>query len=250
MVTRTDKIKPKRKGWRLWLWRFVKLGIWLVALTIVLVLTLRFVPLETSAVMLCERLDLGKWPNQTWVPLEQIAADMPIAVVAAEDQRFPEHHGFDLTAIKKAYASNQRGRARVRGASTISQQVAKNVFLWQGRSWVRKGAEAWLTLWIELLWPKRRILEVYLNVAEFGPGIYGVEAAAQHYFKRPASRLTPAQAALLAAVLPNPKKFSVAAPSTYVGNRQRWIQRQMQNLGGPAYLDPILKPRAVSKVRK
>ncbi|AVQ00064.1 monofunctional biosynthetic peptidoglycan transglycosylase [Ahniella affigens] len=247
---RATKEKPKRKGWRLWLWRLLKLGLWFVGLTIVFVLTLRFVPLETSAVMLGERLDTGKWPNQTWVPLDQITPEMPIAVVAAEDQRFPEHHGFDLGAIQKAYASNQRGRARMRGASTISQQVAKNVFLWQGRSWVRKGAEAWLTLWIELLWSKRRILEVYLNVAEFGPGVYGVEAAAQQYFKRPASRLTPNQAALLAAVLPNPKKFSVAAPSAYVASRQRWIQRQTTNLGGAAYLDPILKPRAVAKVRK
>lgn len=247
---RISKDRQKRKGWRLWFWRLIKLGIWFVGLTIALVLVLRFLPLETSAVMLGERLETGKWPNQTWVPLAEIAVDMPLAVVAAEDQRFPDHYGFDLAAIQKAYSANQRGRARVKGASTISQQVAKNVFLWKGRSWLRKGAEAWLTLWIELLWSKRRILEVYLNVAEFGPGVYGVEAASQQYFKRPAKRLSAAQAALLAAVLPNPKKFQVAAPSAYVSSRQAWIQRQMRNLGGPGYLDPILKPRAQGKVRK
>jgi monofunctional biosynthetic peptidoglycan transglycosylase len=176
--------------------------------------------------------------RQRWVGLEQISPNLPLAVVASEDQKFPEHWGFDVAAIEKAYSLNQHSH-RVRGASTISQQVAKNLFLWSGRSYFRKGLEAYLTVLIEACWPKRRILEVYLNIAEFGHGIYGAEAAAQHFFHRQAVHLTRSDAAVLAAVLPNPQRFSAAAPSPYILERRAWILAQMQALGGPEMLDDI-----------
>ncbi len=160
---------------------------------------------------------------------------MPLAVIASEDQRFADHHGFDLDSIQDAVEDHERGR-RLRGASTISQQVAKNVFLWPGRSFVRKGLEAYFTVLIEALWPKRRILEVYLNVAEFGDGLFGVEAASQRYFKKPASRLSLEEAAVLAAVLPNPHRLRAGRPSAYVEERRDWILRQMDQLGGVAYM--------------
>ncbi len=155
--------------------------------------------------------------------------------MAAEDQNFANHSGFDFKAIEKARANNARGR-KVRGASTISQQLAKNLFLWSGRSWVRKGVEAWYTVLIEALWPKRRILEVYANVAEFGDGIYGAQAAARSFWGKDAARLTPAESARLAAVLPNPKRYSVARPGPYVQRRAAWIQRNVQRIGGNGYV--------------
>jgi monofunctional glycosyltransferase len=158
--------------------------------------------------------------------------------VASEDQRFPTHRGFDMDQIRKAMDEAQRGR-RARGASTISQQVAKNLFLWNGHSWVRKGLEAWFTVLIETLWPKRRILEVYLNSAEFGYGIYGAEAAAQAFFHKPAARLTRDEAARLAAVLPNPVRMRAERPSQYVQRRQREIATQMAALGGTSYLEGL-----------
>jgi monofunctional biosynthetic peptidoglycan transglycosylase len=176
--------------------------------------------------------------RHSWVDLDRISPNLPLAVVASEDQKFPEHWGFDVSAIEKAYALNQHSH-RVRGASTISQQVAKNVFLWSGRSYFRKGLEAYFTILIEALWPKRRILEVYLNIAEFGYGTYGAEAAAQRFFHKPASRLSRDDAAVLAAVLPNPERYSAAAPSRYVQQRREWILGQMQALGGPEMLEEI-----------
>ncbi|WP_312838640.1 monofunctional biosynthetic peptidoglycan transglycosylase, partial [Pantoea piersonii] len=158
---------------------------------------------------------------------------MGLAVIASEDQKFPEHWGFDVNAIETALGSESE---RMRGASTLSQQTAKNLFLWDGRSWVRKGLEAGLTVGIETVWTKRRILTVYLNIAEFGQGTFGVEAAAQRYFHKPASRLTIAEAALLAAVLPNPIRFRADAPSGYIRQRQQWIMRQMRQLGGEGFL--------------
>jgi monofunctional biosynthetic peptidoglycan transglycosylase len=172
------------------------------------------------------------------VNLQKISPNLPLAVVASEDQKFPEHHGFDVEAIEKAYALNQHSH-RIHGASTISQQVAKNLFLWSGRSYFRKGLEAWFTVLIEGCWPKRRILEVYLNIAEFGSGIYGAEAAAQHFFHKSAARLTRSDAAVLAAVLPSPERYSVAAPSRYVQQRREWIMGQMQALGGADMLGEI-----------
>jgi monofunctional glycosyltransferase len=173
-----------------------------------------------------------------WVDLDRISPNLPLAVVASEDQKFPEHWGFDVEAIEKAYALNLHSH-KVRGASTISQQVAKNLFLWSGRSYFRKGLEAYFTVMIEALWPKRRILEVYLNIAEFGSGTYGAEAAAQRFFHKPASRLSRSDAAALAAVLPNPERSSPAAPSRYILERRDWILGQMQALGGPEMLGEI-----------
>jgi monofunctional glycosyltransferase len=176
--------------------------------------------------------------RNSWVDLDRISPNLPLAVVASEDQKFPEHWGFDVAAIEKAYALNQHSH-KVRGASTISQQVAKNLFLWSGRSYFRKGLEAYFTLLIESLWPKRRILEVYLNIAEFGYGTYGAEAAAQRFFHKPAARLTRGDSAVLAAVLPNPERLFAAAPSRYVQQRREWILGQMQALGGTEMLGDI-----------
>jgi monofunctional biosynthetic peptidoglycan transglycosylase len=176
--------------------------------------------------------------RHSWVDLRRISPNLPLAVVASEDQRFPEHWGFDVAAIEKAYAQNQRSH-KVRGASTISQQVAKNLFLWSGRSYFRKGLEAYFTVLIEGCWPKRRILEVYLNIAEFGYGTYGAEAAAQRFFHTSAARLSRSDAAVLAAVLPSPEHFSATAPSRYVQQRRDWILGQMQALGGPDMLNEI-----------
>lgn len=200
-----------------------------------LVLLFAYLPVPYTGVML-ER-QLNAWldgqahyqARHQWRPLTQISPHLLQAVVAAEDQKFLQHSGFDLQAIEKALVYNSKGR-KVRGASTISQQTAKNVFLWTGRSWLRKGLESGLTLLIEGGWGKPRILEVYLNSIEFGPGIYGAEAAAQRYFGIPAARLSRSQAALLAAVLPNPQRFLVQAPSPYVRKRQQWILKQMQQL--------------------
>lgn len=166
-----------------------------------------------------------------------MSPNLPLAFVASEDQRFPSHFGFDLVEIEKAWGRFRNG-GPLRGASTISQQVAKNLFLWRGKSWVRKGLEAWLTLTIELTWPKRRILEVYLNIAQLGPDTYGVEAASRHYFHRPALALRGKDAALLAAVLPNPERYRVQAPSRYVLKRAAWVRRQMRHLGA-TYLEGL-----------
>lgn len=198
----------------------------------VLVLPWRWFDPPTTAFILQARAD-GYEVQQEWVEWEEISPHLPIAVVAAEDQNFPHHHGFDLASIRSALEEDRR---RQRGASTISQQVAKNLFLWSGRSWVRKGVEAYLTVFVELLWPKRRILEIYLNTAEFGPGIFGAESGAAHAFGRHASELTAPQAARLAAVLPNPKAKSASRPSPQVEERTGWILRQVRQLGGPAYL--------------
>lgn len=199
-------------------------------------------PVPFSAVMV-ER-QLGAWltgnfsyvAHSDWTSMDEISPWMGLAVIAAEDQKFPEHWGFDVAAIEKALAHNERNETRVRGASTLSQQTAKNLFLWDGRSWLRKGLEAGLTVGIETVWSKKRILTVYLNIAEFGEGVFGVEAAAQRYFNKPASRLTMSEAALLAAVLPNPIRFKANAPSGYVRSRQAWILRQMRQLGGEGFM--------------
>ncbi len=188
-----------------------------IASSIGSVLLMRWVEPWTSAFMIGARKDAlfaGEFRRSNdyrWVDLEQVSPHAALAVIAAEDQKFPFHAGFDFKSIREAIRHNARSE-RVRGASTISQQVAKNLFLWRSRSYLRKGLEAWFTVLIETLWPKERILEVYLNIAEFGRGVYGVEAAAQHYWNRPAARLTRAQAATLAAVLPNPLQLRADAP--------------------------------------
>jgi monofunctional biosynthetic peptidoglycan transglycosylase len=215
-----------------------------VALSVLAVALLRWIDPPCSAFMVQQR--LAAWVTHdrdyvfrhTWVDLAQISPNLPLAVVASEDQKFPEHWGFDVEAIEKAYQLNQHSH-RVRGASTISQQVAKNLYLWSGRSFFRKGLEAYFTLLIEGFWPKRRILEVYLNIAEFGNGTYGAEAASERFFHRPAARLSRSDAAILAAVLPSPEHYSAASPSRYVLQRRDWILSQMQALGGPEMLSEI-----------
>jgi monofunctional biosynthetic peptidoglycan transglycosylase len=207
------------------------------------VIVYRWVDPPTSAFMIERRLDglVNASRRVTiryqWTDWKIISPSARLAMVAAEDQRFVEHDGFDFEAIGKARVHNQR-RGRLRGASTISQQVAKNLFLWPGRSWFRKGLEAGYTILIEALWPKRRVLEVYLNVAEFGDGVYGVGAASRYFFGHPPARLTRSESALLAAVLPNPKRFRVERPSTYVQRRAWWIERQMIRLG-PGHLSGL-----------
>lgn len=211
------------------------LGIWLAGIVV-----FAFLPVPFSAVMV-ER-QLGAWfsgrfdyvAHSDWVSMDEISPWMALAVIASEDQKFPEHWGFDVDAIQKVLDND--GSEQMRGASTLSQQTAKNLFLWDGRSWVRKGLEAGLTVGIETVWTKRRILTVYLNIAEFGNGVFGVEEASQRYFHKPASRLTISEAALLAAVLPNPIRFRADAPSGYVRMRQQWIMRQMRQLGGEGFL--------------
>lgn len=200
------------------------------------------VPVPFSAVMVERQIgawlqgDFGYVAHSDWVSMDEISPWMGLAVIAAEDQTFPDHWGFDVAAIEKALSHNERNENRIRGASTLSQQTVKNLFLWDGRSWLRKGLEAGLTVGVETVWSKKRILTVYLNIAEFGDGIFGVEAAAQRYFGKPASRLTQSEAALLAAVLPNPLRFKAAAPSGYVRSRQAWILRQMRQLGGASFM--------------
>jgi monofunctional biosynthetic peptidoglycan transglycosylase len=223
--------RRRASRWR-WPARVVALAL---ALPVASVAALRFVPPATSAFMLQARLHaLARGEplevRYEWVPWSEIAPPMRLAVVAAEDQRFPTHWGFDFHAIADAIEANP-GRARPRGASTISQQVAKNLFLSQHASWLRKGLEAGFTLLLELLWPKRRILEVYLNVAEFGRGVYGVEAAAQRFFGKPARALAPGEAALLAAVLPSPRRRRADQPAPGVRARAARIEREMARLG-------------------
>jgi len=229
-------------------WRVARTLLWLLAAAVAAsvgsVLLLRWLDPPQSAFMIESRAaawlahDNDYVVRHRWVDLAQISPNLALAVVASEDQKFPDHWGFDVEAIEKAYALNRHSH-RVRGASTISQQVAKNLFLWSGKSYVRKGVEAYYTVLIEACWPKRRILEMYLNFAEFGGGIYGAEAASQQFFHKPAARLTRADAAVLAAVLPNPKRLLVAAPSRYLEQRRAWILEQMQALGGPEMLDEI-----------
>ena len=227
------------------LWRALAgLVLLFVVLSVLAVALLRWIDPPYSAFMAERRIEAWVTRDRdyvfrhTWVDLARISPNLPLAVVASEDQKFPEHWGFDVEAIEKAYQLNQHSH-RVRGASTISQQVAKNLYLWSGRSFFRKGLEAYFTLLIEGFWPKRRILEVYLNIAEFGNGTYGAEAAAERLFHLPAARLSRSDAATLAAVLPNPEHYSAAAPSRYVLQRRDWILGQMQALGGPEMLVEI-----------
>jgi len=180
--------------------------------------------------------------KRDYVGRDQISSHAKLAEMASEDQLFPDHDGFDFNSIKKAMAYNEKKPGRVRGASTISQQVAKNVFLWQGRSWIRKGLEVYFTFMIELFWSKKRILDMYLNITEMGKGIFGIEAAAQAYFKKPAKNLTRSEAAMIAACLPNPKVYSVKPPSRYVSVRSRWILWQMSHLDSDAEVRQILGP--------
>lgn len=215
----------------------------LALVSVLLVALFRFVPPPGSMVMLerklsallqGESLDI----RYRWTPGERISDQARLAVIAAEDQKFPYHSGFDLDQMYAAIEAWRRGES-LRGASTISQQTAKNLFLWSGRSWLRKGLEAWFTVLIELLWPKARILEVYLNIVEWDRGVFGVAAAAEHYYGVSAERLGADQAAGLAAVLPNPRAWSPLSPNAHVQGRIVWIRQQMRQLGGLGYLEPL-----------
>lgn len=229
----------KRRGALRRIWSFAwKLTFAGVALTVLVTLALRWLAPPTSAFMIQHRLSGQSAVTHWWVPWEQISSYAPLAVIAAEDQKFPVHRGFDVQSIQDAVVEHINGEP-LRGASTVSQQVAKNLFLWPEQSFVRKGIEAYFTVLIELLWPKQRILEVYLNIAEFGPGVYGLGAASELYFGKSAAGLWPEEAALLAAVLPNPKRLSVPRPSEYVRERQAWILAQMRGLGGVTYLQSL-----------
>jgi monofunctional biosynthetic peptidoglycan transglycosylase len=184
----------------------------------------------------------GNGFKRTQLSLDQMSRSAKLAVIASEDQLFPDHNGFDIKGIERAMTFNKKKKGKkIRGASTISQQVAKNVFLWQGRSWFRKGLEVYFTFMIELVWSKQRILEVYLNEAEMGKGIFGIEAAAKKYFKKPASKLTKTEAAMIAASLPNPARYTVKPVSTYVSRKYPWVLRQMNNLDGDPDVMAIIR---------
>ena len=228
---KSTEAKPAARPARRGLGRFIGRVILALVLAAVIVPPLgaavyRFIPPPITFLMI-ERLFQGHGLDYQWRPLSEISPALAQAAVAAEDQRFCQHHGFDFQAMRKAMRQNERtaehGGSKLRGGSTISQQTAKNAFLWPGRSYVRKGLEAWYTVLIETIWGKRRIMEVYLNVAELGPGIYGAEAAAQNYFHEDADELTPAQAARLVAILPSPLKWKPVASGAYVARRSRHI---------------------------
>lgn len=227
----------KNHPWYKRLFRAVfKLLISLFLFSILMVVVYRFAPVPVTVLQLSrcvEQFENDK-PirlRKDWVALDEISNKLQLAVVCAEDQKFLNHNGFDVKAIEKAIEHNRKGK-RVRGASTISQQTAKNVFLWQGRTWVRKGLEVYFTALIELIWSKERIMEVYLNVIEMGDGIYGAEMASQIYFKKSASRLSASEAAILASILPSPRKYSALNPSKFVRSRQAWTINQMRHWGG------------------
>ena len=219
----------------------LRLVIYFFVISIVWVVILRFVPVWVTPFMISRKIEAFKADEDTkiyhdWEPYENISKEAALAVVASEDQNFPNHWGFDFNEI---YDAMTEKRKRVRGASTISQQVAKNVFLWHGRSFIRKGLEAYFTILIEVIWNKERILEVYLNVAEMGKVTFGVEAVSLRFYKKSAKNLTRSEAARIAAVLPNPVRFSIKNPSAYIMKRSNQISRQMRYLGRQKYLSDL-----------
>jgi monofunctional glycosyltransferase len=238
-------MSKKRIGLRQLKLLFVKLVLSLFLLSVAWVLLYKWVDPPATLHMVKRRAEAGKADKneptikQTSVSLDEMSDQLPLAVVASEDQLFLQHSGFDMDAIMDAFKRNQKG-GNIRGGSTISQQVAKNVFLWHGRSYLRKAVEAYFTVLIELIWGKERIMEVYLNIAEMGDGVFGVEAASQLYFNKPAKDVGRQQAALLAAVLPNPIKYSAKSPSGFVLRKRGRIARAMGRLGGTTYIKTIL----------
>jgi monofunctional biosynthetic peptidoglycan transglycosylase len=220
----------------------LKIGLWFLGLSIVTVIFYRFIPPPVTPLMMIrvgEQLfsDDKVTLKKDWVPLEEISPSLVKSVIASEDQKFGEHFGFDFEAIEKAREYNERKKGkRVKGASTISQQTAKNTFLWPDRSWIRKGFEVYFTFLIEVFWDKERIIEVYLNVIEMGDGIYGAEMAAQTYFHKSAGKLTRNESALIAACLPNPRKWSPAKPTSYINRKKSWIMRQVRMMEEPEFM--------------
>lgn len=218
---------------------FFKVVLWFLAIPLIGVVIFKWVPVPATSLMVIRYMEQKEADTKTvwkhdWVPIEDISKNLQLAVICSEDQNFLNHSGFDLKAIEKAFDNNQKGK-KVRGASTISQQTAKNVFLWPQRSWIRKGMEAYVTFLIELIWTKERIMEVYLNSIEMGNGIYGAEAASQYWFKKSASKLTKSEAAAIAAILPRPLKYRANPPSTYIAGRKLWIIKQMGFYGALNY---------------
>ena len=246
MATKITQKKTKQPGKKdsgtFWskVSRFLfKTFLWFLGLSIFFVILFKFVPVPFTplmAVRAIENKSAGKeiYFSHDWVPLENISVNLQKAVIASEDGNFLKHNGFDFKAMQKAYKNNERGR-RIKGGSTISQQTAKNVFLWQGRSYFRKGLEAYFTVLIELIWGKERIMEVYLNSIEMGNDVYGAQAAAEHWYRKDAANLTPKQAAGIAAILPNPRKFSATSSSSYINNRKTKILRLMRYVGRIKY---------------
>ena len=223
------------------IWRFIwKTFLILFIAQIIYIIVLKWINPPFTPTQLSAWIG-GDGLKRDYVGYDEMSYQIKLAVIASEDQMFPDHDGFDWKNIEKAMKYNQKKPGRVRGASTITQQVAKNVFLWQGRSWIRKGLEVYFTKMIEWVWGKRRILEMYLNVVEMGKGIYGVEAASNSYFKKPAKNLNRKQAAMIAACLPNPKKYSVLPPTSYVVVKSGWIMRQMNNLERDADVRQVIK---------
>ncbi|MDR8391079.1 monofunctional biosynthetic peptidoglycan transglycosylase [Aliifodinibius sp. S!AR15-10] len=245
MYNTPESSEPRKKNifLRLLKW-FFGTTILLVFISFLLVLSFRWINPPTSSYMIQQKYELQNDNGESleikyqWVGWDQISDYVKVAAITSEDQRFPEHNGFDFEAIEKALEESQRGD-NLRGASTITQQVAKNMFLWPGRSFIRKGIEAYFTVLIELCWSKRRILEIYLNIAEFGAGVFGVEAAASTYFGIPASKLSMLQSALLITALPSPKRYNLHNPSPYMIKRRNWVLRYMHLLGNRDYLDRL-----------
>lgn len=216
-----------------------KVFLWFFGLSLFFVVLFKFVPVLFTPLMVIRAIEnkmAGKeiYFSHDWEPIEDISVNLQKAVIASEDGNFLVHNGFDFKAMQKAYKSNERGR-RIKGGSTISQQTAKNVFLWQGRSYLRKGLEAYFTVLIEFIWGKERIMEVYLNSIEMGDGVYGAQAATEHWYRKDASSLTPMQAAGIAAILPNPRKYSATSSSSYINNRKAKIVRVMRHIGKIKY---------------
>jgi monofunctional biosynthetic peptidoglycan transglycosylase len=212
---------------------FGKLVLWGVLLSVGLVVLFKFVPVPLTPLMVIryfENANETKTWKHDWVSMDNISKNIQLAVICSEDQKFLDHNGFDIQAIEKAYKQNKKGR-RIKGASTISQQTAKNVFLWPKRSWLRKGLEVYFTFLIETIWSKERILEVYLNSIEMGNGIYGAEAASEHWFKKSAANLSAYEAAAIVSVLPNPRKYRANPASPYIQKRKQWIVKQMRFYG-------------------
>lgn len=220
--------------------RFVlKLMLWFIGISLFFVVLFKFIPVVFTPLMVIRAIEnkvAGKEIifSHDWEPIDKLSMNLQKAVIASEDGNFLTHNGFDFTAMQKAYKSNERGR-RIKGGSTISQQTAKNVFLWQGRSYFRKGLEAYFTVLIEMIWGKERIMEVYLNSIEMGDGVYGAQAATEHWYRKDATSLTPIQAAGIAAILPNPRKYKATSSSSYINNRKAKIVRVMKQLGKIKY---------------
>jgi len=250
MATRTTNSKTRVRSFLQKCWKWGKrIFLWLFIFQFLYIILLRWVNPPVTMTQLVSWVS-GHGLKRDYISSSNMSSNAKLAVIASEDQLFPDHSGFDWKSIKKAMKYNEKKPGRIRGASTISQQVAKNVFLWQGRSWVRKGLETYFTFMIETFWSKKRILEVYLNVIETGDGVFGIEAAAQEYFNKQAKNLTRQEAAMIAACLPNPKRYKVKPPSSYINFRSRVIVQQMNNLQTDPDIQQVIGTMPVVEEKK